>query len=424
MPGCTEHHLKLASILDDARKKHKSLAVCWLDLANAYGSVHHSLIRFAFEHYQAPPQLVSIIQTLYSGLLASFRTVSWSTPIIPLGVGVYQGDPLSVVIFNTVINTLVDTIQTRQDLGYNYSLTQRPVNLLQYANDTCLVANSSASCQHLLGMMNEWLTWSGMKAKISKCTSLGLQASTRKKINPGLTLGSASIPFAEQPVEFLGMRVEIPHNQSKSKSIITTELKRMFQRIDLCPLTMNQKLHLYRFGVCPRLSWLLTIEELPISWVEKNADAIATHFLKKWSRLARSANVAPLYLSQKLGGFNLPLISSLHKKLQVSRQGQLVTSQDSCVRLMAEKMMIREATLSRRKFRPGDVITEVMQSNPNFTRKSLTKVVKALMHEEDQEGMKLSLQALPKQGHMSRCTDEDGAAIWGKALQCMGEEHI
>ena len=39
-PGCTEHHLKLATILGDARKKHKSLAVCWLDLANAYGSVH------------------------------------------------------------------------------------------------------------------------------------------------------------------------------------------------------------------------------------------------------------------------------------------------------------------------------------------------------------------------------------------------
>ena len=46
------------------------------------------------------------------------------------------------------------------------------------------------------------------------------------------------------------------------------------------------------------------------------------------------------------------------------------------------------------------------------------------MQEEDQEGMKQSLQALPKQGHMSRCTDEDGAAIWGKALQFMGDEHV
>ena len=46
-PGCLEHQSKLASIIQDARTKHKSLAVCWLDLANAYGSVHQSLIDFS-----------------------------------------------------------------------------------------------------------------------------------------------------------------------------------------------------------------------------------------------------------------------------------------------------------------------------------------------------------------------------------------
>ena len=35
-PGCVKHHLKLAAILAEAKKKHKSLAVCWLNLANAY----------------------------------------------------------------------------------------------------------------------------------------------------------------------------------------------------------------------------------------------------------------------------------------------------------------------------------------------------------------------------------------------------
>ena len=54
-PGSTEHHLKLATIMGDARKKHKSLAVCWLDLANAYGSVHHTLMSFTLKHYSAPP---------------------------------------------------------------------------------------------------------------------------------------------------------------------------------------------------------------------------------------------------------------------------------------------------------------------------------------------------------------------------------
>ena len=51
--GCTEHHIKLLCVIEEARQKHKSLAVCWLDLANAFGSVHHQLIRFSLEHYHA-----------------------------------------------------------------------------------------------------------------------------------------------------------------------------------------------------------------------------------------------------------------------------------------------------------------------------------------------------------------------------------
>ena len=54
VPSCTEHHLKLSSILSDAHTNHKYLVVCWLDMENAYGSVHHSLIDFFLWHYHAP----------------------------------------------------------------------------------------------------------------------------------------------------------------------------------------------------------------------------------------------------------------------------------------------------------------------------------------------------------------------------------
>ena len=111
-PGCIEHQSKLAAILAEAKKTHESLAVCWLDLANAYGSVHHSLIQFSIQHYHAPAQFCNILQSLYSGLLGTIISSTRSTPTIPLEVGVYQGGPLSVVMFNTVINTLVDSLQT------------------------------------------------------------------------------------------------------------------------------------------------------------------------------------------------------------------------------------------------------------------------------------------------------------------------
>ena len=51
VPGCVEHYVKLATAVSEARSLHKSLCVCWLDLANAYGSVHHNLISFSLQHY-------------------------------------------------------------------------------------------------------------------------------------------------------------------------------------------------------------------------------------------------------------------------------------------------------------------------------------------------------------------------------------
>ena len=74
IPGCLEHHCKLAGLLADARHKHRSVAVCWLDLANAYGSVHHSLIDFTLKHYHAPDQFQLMVSALYTGLSAQIST--------------------------------------------------------------------------------------------------------------------------------------------------------------------------------------------------------------------------------------------------------------------------------------------------------------------------------------------------------------
>ena len=47
VPGCLEQYTKLSAAISEAYKNYRSLTVCWLDLANAYGSVHHSLIDYA-----------------------------------------------------------------------------------------------------------------------------------------------------------------------------------------------------------------------------------------------------------------------------------------------------------------------------------------------------------------------------------------
>ena len=193
-------------------------------------------------HYYAPPQFLSILQALYSGLSATIMSDDWETPLIPLEKGVYQGDPLSVVIFNTEMNTLVDTIATRSDLGYQLSCSSHRVNILQYADDTCLVANSPVACEYLLLRVSDWLRWSGMAAKVPKCQCMSLQASNGLLKDPQLHLNGVPIPFTLEPVRFLGRNVHVCSTMASSKDTILSKLVSMMKAVDRTLTTRRQKL--------------------------------------------------------------------------------------------------------------------------------------------------------------------------------------
>ena len=422
--GCTEHQFKLSSMLHDAQCKHKSVAVCWLDLANAYGSVHHSLIQFSLLHCHAPPQFLSILQVLYSGLSATVLSADWETPLVSLQKGIYQGDPLSVVIFNTVMNTLVDTISTRIYLGYQFSSSSRKVNILQYADDTCLVANSPASCQYLLSRVSQWLGWSGMAAKVPKCQCMSLQSSTGVVRDPQLHLGGVPIPCTLDPVRFLGLNVHVRRTTSLSKNTILSKLDAMMKAVDKTPTTRRQKLLLYSRAVCPRLTWPLLIQEFPTSWVVKQLDSITTCYLKRWAGLSKPANTAILYLPRSMSGLNLPRLSTVHQKLQISLQCQLLTSRDNCVRSLADRGLKTELDATRKKFRPAVLARDVLIERPDGNRKSLVRAAKAVVADDTNCVLKEKLHSLGKQGELSRCMDVRCGRVWSVVVQSLPEEQM
>ena len=168
--------------------------------------MHHDLITFALAHYHAPPELIQLVTNIYDGLTAVVSTKSWTTAPIHLQLGVYQGDPLSAIIFNTVMNTLVDSIiQRYSQLGYSLNSAHSRINLLQYADNTCLIGDGPSSCQRLLSITESWLDWSGMQANVPKCVSVAIKA-----YNPNLKLNNEPIPYlGETTFRFLGAPVAI-----------------------------------------------------------------------------------------------------------------------------------------------------------------------------------------------------------------------
>ena len=418
IPGCAEHHCKLAEVIREASEKHRSLSVCWLDLANAYGSVPHGLIQFALGHYNVPLHVINIISSLYSGLSATITSNKWATSFVPLQTGVYQGDPLSVVIFNTIMCTLIDALKPLQHLGYNLSGTKHLVHLLQYADDTCLVANGPSSCQELLRQVEQWLHWSGMRAKVPKCYSLGIQSSTGRLFDPCLTLHNQHIPFiSSNPIKFLGFRVQVPMDKSTVRTSLHSRLLGLLQNVDDTPVTGKQKLLLYKAGVCPRIMWDLTISHLSPTWVTTTLEAEATRFLKKWVGLARSANPASLYLPKTKGGMGIPSILTLFKKQQVSHASRLILSRDPVVRHSATQKTISEQHKQRMSFKPMVMARDALVMDPGMSSQKLSKVARTMVTEDDTEARLSVMLASDRRGEALRVAEEDAADQWASALE-------
>ena len=156
--------------------------------------------------------------------------------------------------------------------------------------------------------------------------------------------------------------------------------------------------------------------------MEKQVDPLVTGYLKKWLGLARSANTALLYLPRSSGGLNLPSLTTLHKRLQVSRQCQLLTSQDPCVRFLADRCLKRDQNLVRKKFRPAIQAREALANSHGGTRKSLVRVAKGLVSEEVNSTLLDGLQGLERQGQLSRCTSPECAPIWSRAVLALPQE--
>ena len=420
VPGCLEHYAKLATAIHEAHTRHKSLTVCWLDLANAYGSVNHGLIAFSLKHYGVSDPFISLVANFYTGLSASVSTHSWSTSCIPIRKGVFQGDPLSVIIFNTVMNTYIDAVKPHLTSSYRFTDSPQSLGLLQYADDSCLVSNGPASCQCLLDITGLWLSWSGMAAKIPKCQCLAIEASTGKVYDPNLTLSGDTLPFiGNHPVKFLGGVIQVPSDNQAARGMLKSKLDTLLSRIDQTPVTSKQKMLIFKLGVCPRISWDLTINSFPLSWIESSLDPLATRYLKAWLGLAKPADPSRLFLPQSHGGLGLPSISGLYKKLQVGRAALLMSSRDRAVQFVLTSSLKKEASSRIMKFKPATIVQQVFANDPGASRKSLSNKSKRCIQMDEVTERLAHATSLKVQGSIFRIVERAAASIWSKAAESL-----
>lgn len=111
MPGCIEHTGVVTQLLREAREGKGDLAVLWLDLANAYGSIPHRLVETSLDRHHVPDKIKNLILDYYNSFSLRVTSGTETSAFHRLEKGIITGCTISVTLFAMAMNMLVKSAE-------------------------------------------------------------------------------------------------------------------------------------------------------------------------------------------------------------------------------------------------------------------------------------------------------------------------
>lgn len=170
--GCSDNVFLLDLILRYHHRHHKPLFVASLDMAKAFDSVSHKTIEETLTVMGILPPMRSYILDDYQRGTITLCCNSWTSENIRPTCGVKQGDPMSPVIFNMVIDRLLRRLP--KDIGVRIG-DSLIINAAAFADDMLLFASTPLGLQTLLDKSTDFLAGCGLRVNASKCMTVSLQ---------------------------------------------------------------------------------------------------------------------------------------------------------------------------------------------------------------------------------------------------------
>ena len=170
IPGCVEHAYAIWDAIQKAKKDKEDLDVVWLDLANAYGSVPHKLLKMAMEHFWFPEAVQDLLMSYYDNFVIRFSTGKFTTEWQRLEVGIAAGCTISVVLFVLVMEMILKSTDT-DGLAIKTPLRA-------FMDDITVLSKVGTETKRVLERLDQLISWSRMKFKAKKSRTCSLRNHT------------------------------------------------------------------------------------------------------------------------------------------------------------------------------------------------------------------------------------------------------
>ena len=213
----------MEEVIKDVRSKKRTAHVTFFDLEDAFGSVPHSLIHETLRRNHLPPNILSYFNSCYNNCQAVVDTPKWRSEPFQFKRGVFQGDPVSPVIFLMAFNPVLLHLKLQEEtIGYKLNNNAHIVTL-PYADDFCLITTHSRTHQRTINTIHNHINSMGMKLKPSKCRSFSISAGSPKDVP--FFIGEHRVPsIKDEEQKFLGKLLFFVGKAEETFNLLRTTL--------------------------------------------------------------------------------------------------------------------------------------------------------------------------------------------------------
>lgn len=290
-------------ILDEVLRQGKRSRVVGvqLDVSKAFDTVSHAAIAEVLSSHGVSPCLLQVIRRMYTGCSTTLGNFGVN---IDINRGVKQGDPLSPLLFNLVLDPLLGELHSS---GEGFTIGDHKLAAMAYADDLTLFADTTEGMKNLLQKTEEYLAGVGMALSGSKCGGFNIEQKKEAWVALPLDLTIQGQPLhtftASSTFEYLGLTFSIRRGfQNRQHLDVLCESAVRVRRLALKP---DQKVTLLMQYVVPAFAHRLAIDTPS----QNDLDRVDTYLrgeVKKILHLHPSTTDSLLYTRKKDGGLGFP----------------------------------------------------------------------------------------------------------------------
>ena len=280
--GCIDQIFTLRRVLEHRHKNQQETSACFIDFKTAFDSIDREALWRILLADGVPPKLVNLIRAYYDSTSARVRVLGEESSPFSLTAGVRQGCPLSPVLFNFLIDWVMNQAVDASSgcrLSPNLLITD-----LDYADDIVVLGETPSSLQTTIDRIAEY----------AACVNLAINVGKTKLITtysgpPQLLFINGEVIEQVSHFRYLGSDI-LPNGQAKDEIEHRINQARVaFMQLNRALWTrseigMRTKLLVYRASIRPVLLYACE------TWPLRSTDVHALEVFDRWC-LRRIANI-------------------------------------------------------------------------------------------------------------------------------------